>query len=144
MVMLEPIDLKNPPLVHLSLAHHTLDNQGEHHCRRGEGCGSLVPWHLLARGAQREPDLPLAQRLHQHPHDGEHGQRGHPFRFLKPPGGEGRRMFDPTKPWVSRGVLLLIGLSYCGLSTHLSAYRRREAEPPRLVLSLLQGRGLSS
>ena len=141
---MQPIDVERHPLVHLSLHHHALDKQGQHHCRRGDGRGPLVPWDVLARVPQREPDRPLDQRIHQQPNDGEHRQRSNPFRFLQPYGGDSRGIFDPTKTWFSRGVLLLRDLQHLGISTPRSADSRREDEPPVLVLSPLQSRDLDS
>src|SRR5712691_1169448 len=93
--------------------------------------------------SQGEPDLSLEQRIHQQPEDGAHRSRRNPFRFLKPHWGDGRRIFDPTTAWFSRGILLSIGLQNLGIRTPLSPYSRRQDEPPLLVLGPLQSRALN-
>jgi hypothetical protein len=73
-----------------------LAKQSQHHCCRWDCSQAFVPWDLLVMRAQVQTHLPLNDAVNQQADDGQHRQGGNAFRFLKPHGGHGCGVLDPT------------------------------------------------
>jgi hypothetical protein len=76
-----------------------------------------------------EAPLPLDAARDAHTAHRQPGPGRNPFRLLEPHGGDRRGMLDPTKPRLSRGILVLIGLENVGSATPLSAHGRGQPHP---------------
>ena len=104
--------------------------EGQHHGCCGECRRTLVAGYVPVVITEIAADLPWDHRLHQSPHDGEHGQRRHPFRFLQPHRTDGGRILDPATAWFHREMLRLIRLEPLDSRTRLGPQRGRQDRPP--------------
>src|SRR5262245_58769879 len=84
--------------------------------------------------AEIASDLPLDDRIHEQPHDGAHGHRRNPFRFLQPHRADGGGILDPAKARFHRDRLFLIRLTYLGIRTRLWSHRGGQHGPSVRVL----------
>ena len=126
-------------IVHSEVHERHWRKEGKHYgCRR---CGrqAFVTGDVPVMLAEIESDLPLDDGIHQQPHDGAHGQRRNPFRFLQPHRADSGRILAPAKARFHRDMLFLIRLEHLGIRTPLGLYRGGQDRPPVHVLGRDQG-----
>ena len=130
MIFLEPMDVSDGRMVHGEVNTRHWRQEGTHHGCCGDRRRTCVAGYVPVVITEIEADLPLDHRIHQSPHDGEHGQRRHPFRLLQPHRTDGGRILDPAKAWFHRDRLLLIRLEHLDIRTRLGPQRGRQDRPP--------------
>ena len=134
MIVLDTMDLEARRSVHGEVHAHHRRKEGKHHGRRGHGCRAFVAGYLPVMSEEIASNLPLDHCVYEEANDREHGQRGNPLRLFEPHRANGGGILDPAKAWFYGGILLLIGLEYLGIRTHLWLHRGGQDGPPVSVL----------
>jgi Transposase IS116/IS110/IS902 family len=116
--------------------HHRAEEGEDHRCG---GCGgqALVARQVLLLVVQGQPDLPLDQRIDEHPHHRQHGSGGNPLGFLPPHWRDSGRVLAPATPRLSRTLLVVIGLENLRLGTPRTPDWGRQDRPSLVGFSLL-------
>jgi hypothetical protein len=126
------------------MVHDTVDKrhwrkEGKDHGRCRRGRRAFIAGEVPIMIAERASDLPLADGVDASAHDGAHGQRRNPFRFLQPYRADGGGMLDPAQARFHREMLFLIRLEPLGIRTHCWPQRRGQDGPPLRLLGGHQG-----
>jgi hypothetical protein len=106
----DAMDLAARRLLHSTLPQRYRGEEGADHGRCGWSRGAFLPGAVLSRVAEIQADLPLAHRIHEPPHDREHGPGRHPCGFLQAPGTERGGMLAPAQARCHRALGFLIRL----------------------------------
>src|SRR5215831_741372 len=89
MMVPDSMDLAACRTLHSKLHQRYRGEEGEDHGCCGRSRGAFIPRDVLIMVAEIQADLPLDHRIHEQPHDREHGQGRNPFGFLQPHGTDG-------------------------------------------------------
>ena len=130
MIFLDALHLEDRRRVHDAVDKRPWRQEGTDHGRCRCGRRAFMAGDGPSMIAERASAWPVDDCGAEEAHDGAHGHRRHPCRFLQPSRADGGGRLEPAPARFHRARLCRIRLEPLGLRTHVWPQRRGQDGPP--------------